>query len=130
MEVRTWEDLAAKIAALSPEQRKQPIQCVQPTPNDDDVQEMLQGIAIATVDEFGLSRCRSTHDNKHNGGDVVLLMDANPFAEDGSIVVAYELDDKDLQSSSDEPHEAKDYGSNAGIRCDTDDGPCACGAWH
>jgi hypothetical protein len=23
-----------------------------------------------------------------------------------------------------------DYGSNAGIRCDTDDGPCACGAWH
>lgn len=23
-----------------------------------------------------------------------------------------------------------DYGSNAGIRCDSDDGPCACGAWH
>ncbi len=23
-----------------------------------------------------------------------------------------------------------DYGSNAGVRCDTDDGPCACGAWH
>ena len=23
-----------------------------------------------------------------------------------------------------------DYGSNAGIRCDTDNGPCACGAWH
>jgi len=22
------------------------------------------------------------------------------------------------------------YGSNAGIRCDTDSGPCACGAWH
>lgn len=25
---------------------------------------------------------------------------------------------------------AVDYGSNAGVRCDTDDGPCACGAWH
>jgi len=24
----------------------------------------------------------------------------------------------------------KDYGSNAGIKCDMDDGPCACGAWH
>ncbi len=24
----------------------------------------------------------------------------------------------------------KHYGSNAGIRCDTDDGPCSCGAWH
>lgn len=26
--------------------------------------------------------------------------------------------------------DAKNYGSNAGIRCDTDEGPCACGAWH
>ena len=25
---------------------------------------------------------------------------------------------------------AKDYGSNAGIKCDMDKGPCACGAWH
>ena len=25
---------------------------------------------------------------------------------------------------------SKNYGSNAGICCDTDDGPCACGAWH
>lgn len=35
-----------------------------------------------------------------------------------------------------ESGEAKDknrlinYGSNASIRCDTDNGPCACGAWH
>lgn len=28
------------------------------------------------------------------------------------------------------PDTLKDYGSNAGVRCDTDDGPCACGAWH
>lgn len=25
---------------------------------------------------------------------------------------------------------AKDYGTNAGTKCDTNDGPCACGAWH
>lgn len=23
-----------------------------------------------------------------------------------------------------------EFGSNAGQRCDTDDGPCSCGAWH
>ena len=25
---------------------------------------------------------------------------------------------------------ANDYSSNAGIKCDMDSGPCACGAWH
>jgi hypothetical protein len=92
MKVRTWEDLLAKIATMSPEQRKQPIQCVQPTPNKDDVQEMLAGIAIATVEEFGFYKCRSTHDNKYNAGDFVLLMDASPFSADGA--VAYELGDE------------------------------------
>lgn len=23
-----------------------------------------------------------------------------------------------------------DYGTNAGVRCDTGSGPCSCGAWH
>lgn len=23
-----------------------------------------------------------------------------------------------------------DYGTNGGIKCDTDNGPCSCGAWH
>ena len=23
-----------------------------------------------------------------------------------------------------------DYGTNAGAQCDTNDGPCSCGAWH
>jgi len=23
-----------------------------------------------------------------------------------------------------------DLGTNGGVRCDTTDGPCACGAWH
>lgn len=26
--------------------------------------------------------------------------------------------------------EKKDYGSNAGIQCDVESGPCSCGAWH
>ena len=91
MDVTTWEDLAAKIAEMTDEQRNQPIQCVNPTPNEDDVQEMLPGIAIATVDEMGFCRCRSTHSNKYEPGDVVLLMDHNPFAEDGA--VAYDWTD-------------------------------------
>jgi len=24
----------------------------------------------------------------------------------------------------------RDFGSNGGVKCDTDNGPCACGAWH
>jgi hypothetical protein len=24
----------------------------------------------------------------------------------------------------------RDYGTNGGVRCDTNSGPCACGAWH
>lgn len=91
MDVTTWEDLEAKIAEMTDEQRKQPIQCVNPTPNEDDVQEMVQGIAIGTVEEMGFYKCRSTHSNKYEPKDVVLLLDYNPFAEDGA--VAYDWTD-------------------------------------
>lgn len=35
-----------------------------------------------------------------------------------------------LDEKFDIPEEGKDCGSNAGIKCDVGDGPCACGAWH
>jgi len=89
LEVTTWEDLAEKIAALTPEQRQKPIQCLYVTPNDSDVQECLPAIAMATIDELGISRCRSVYDNQYHGDDIVLLLDGNPFAEDGAI--AYEM---------------------------------------
>ena len=85
MEITTWEDLEAKIASMTTEQKRQPVQCLKPTANEGDVQEMLQGIAIATVEELGFYKCRSTHDNKYHADDAVLLLDANPYDPDGAI---------------------------------------------
>lgn len=90
MKIRTWEDLARAIAAMTPEERLQPVQCVNPTPNDNDVQECLPGIAFGTVAELQFYACRSSHNNKYCSSDFVLLVDGNPFAEDGAI--AYEWD--------------------------------------
>lgn len=91
-EVETWAELAQAILAMTPEQQKQPIQCCQPTPNCDDVQEMVSGIAIATVAEFEFAACRSVHNNKYCPNDVVLLMDANPFSQDGAWAYQWEED--------------------------------------
>lgn len=85
--IETWDDLVAEISKLSPEQRSQPIQCVLSTPNDDDVQECLPGIAFDTVANFGFHKIRSTHDNRYHGEDFVLLLDHNQF--DGSGAIGY-----------------------------------------
>lgn len=92
MEARTWDDLAAAIAAMTPEQRQQPIQAVLQTCVEDDVQECLCGIAIDTVEGLEIYKCRSSHNNRYCGDDVVLLLDGNQFAKDGA--VAYEWPDE------------------------------------
>ncbi len=53
---------------------------------------MARGIAIGTVGEFEFEGSRSVVDNKYHADEVVLLIDANPFAEDGA--VAYEMKSK------------------------------------
>lgn len=93
MEIETWADLAAKIESMSDEQKTQPIQCVKPTAIEDDVQEMLPGIALGTVEELGFYKCRSTHSNEYEALDVVLLLDGNRFSETGAEL--YELGDDD-----------------------------------
>lgn len=89
-EIKTWRNLFSALASLSPEQLSQPIQCCGPISDDSKVHALLSGIAIGTVDGFEFAACRSTHNNKYCPADVVLLMDHNPFAEDGA--VAYEWD--------------------------------------
>jgi len=36
----------------------------------------------------------------------------------------------ELRAELDRIEKSKTHRSNGGIRCDVDDGPCACGAWH
>jgi hypothetical protein len=83
-----WKELGEKIAALTDEQRLQPVQVVNISPNGNDVNELMPGVEIDTVDGFGIYAARSIVDNKRNGKEVVLLIDHNPFGEDG--VIAWE----------------------------------------
>ena len=83
-----WKELGEKITALTDEQRSQPVQVVNVSPNGNHVNELMPGVEIDTVDGFGIYAARSIVDNKRNGDEVVLLIDHNPFGEDG--VVAWE----------------------------------------
>lgn len=85
MIVTTWDDLGRRIAELTPEQRSKPIQCVLPGADLDKVFELLPGIAVGTVGELEVYKCRSVYDNKYHADDVVLLLDENLFSEDGAI---------------------------------------------
>lgn len=51
-------------------------------------------IAIGTVGDMGFAGARSTKDNRYHSEDIVILLDNNPFAEDGA--VAYTLVDPDI----------------------------------
>jgi hypothetical protein len=82
-EIDTWEDVGRIIAAMTPEQRKQPVQCVLADSDSDTVQVCLPGIAIMTVAQFEFEACRSVHNNKYCPDDVVMLLDINPHFEDG-----------------------------------------------
>lgn len=95
-QIETWDDLATAIAEMSEDQRRQPIQCVHPTPNGDEVQALEPGIAIGTVGEFDFTSCRSVHDNKYRPQDVVLLLDGNPFAEDGAVAYEWKAGEEDI----------------------------------
>lgn len=88
--IRTWADLLSALQKLTPEQLAQPAQTVLVEPSDDMVSECHPCIAIGTVDEFEIEAIRSTRDNKRHGEEVVILLDYNPFGEDGC--VAFKLE--------------------------------------
>jgi hypothetical protein len=87
-EIETYNDLLKALTGLSPGQLMQPIQIADP-PNNGKPTAMAQGIAIGTVGELEFEGARSVIDNKYHADEVVLLIDANPFSEDGAI--AYEM---------------------------------------
>lgn len=95
----TYGELLQYLQTLTSEQLNQQVQAVLPTPNDDDVQELMPAIGIDTVANWELEACRSCMDNKYHGEEIVLLLDYNPYAEDGAI--AYEWDM--TVDSTDEP---------------------------
>lgn len=85
----TWKALAEHINNLTPEQQLEPVQAVLVTPNEDDVQVGLPVIGVDTVQTWGFLKYRSSHNNKYCGNDIVLLLDHNPYSEDG--IYAYEV---------------------------------------
>lgn len=92
-EIETWLDLLQALRQIEtnhPDWLQQPIQCAPPEPDHSIPVGLLPGFAIGTVEGFELPGTRSTVDNKYHADELVLLIDHNPFAEDG--VVAYNWD--------------------------------------
>lgn len=96
-EVTTWQNLLDALKRLSAEDSpllQQPIQCAPPQPNHDIPVELMPGIALGTVAALELPGARSTVDNKYHAEELVLLIDHNPFAEDGAIAYSWEDEDE------------------------------------
>lgn len=87
-EVTTWGDLLAVLQEQIQVIRDKPIQVALIGPDSDAVVELLPAYALGMIADLEIAACRSVVDNKWHGDDVVLLIDHNPFAEDGAI--AYE----------------------------------------
>lgn len=111
-DVTTWRDLALAILDMPMEKQAMPVQCCNPTPCHDDVQEMVQGICLGTVSEFEFQACRSTHNNKYCPEDVVLLMDGNPHAAEGATMYEWKPDGTEVpEYGSDGPTKPEDQRS-------------------
>lgn len=127
--VRTWDDLLIAIVEMTPEQRTQPIQCVQHDADGDAVMECKPGIAFGTVEEMEFAKCRSVYDNKYHGGDFVLLMDVNQFGEDG--VVAWVLRGGEAMTPIYGKHGQTDLADQCGPSCGSyDDNDFKIGSGH
>lgn len=83
-EVRTWNDLLHAIEAMTPIEKLQQIQIAKP-PSDGRPVALARGIALGTVGAFEFEGSRSVVDNRYHANEVVLLIDGNPFAEDGAM---------------------------------------------
>src|ERR1035437_7052067 len=92
-ELETYGDLL-KFLQANPQYLDQPIQTVKETPIEDEVQVCCSAIAIGTVKDFEFYRIRSIVDNKFRPDDLVILVDGNPFGEDGA--VAYEMNSANI----------------------------------
>jgi len=79
-----WKALAECINQWTPEQQMKPVQAVLATSDEDDVQVGLPVIGVDTVQAWGFLKYRSSHNNKYCGDDFVLLLDHNPYSEDGT----------------------------------------------
>ncbi len=95
----TYEDLLIALNKLTPEQLKQPVQAVLPTPVEDEVQTCLTGIALDTVGNFEFYRCRSIHNNKYCKDDLIILLDTNPYGKDGARYYAWNDEDSEEEFS-------------------------------
>ena len=88
-----WKDLEQHIANMSELEKCNPVQVALPGPDLDKAVELMPGIAFGTVGSFEFEKCRSVADNKYHRDEPVLLIDHNPFDEDGAIAFRLEGDD-------------------------------------
>lgn len=85
----TWKNIADKISTMSEEDKNKPAQIFEAEALLDTVQPLKPIVTLDTVGNLEIMACRNIIDNTHNGADFVLLVDMNPYAEDGAI--CYEL---------------------------------------
>ena len=96
----SYADLLAALQTLTPEQLQQPVQCILPTGDEDEVQTCLRALSVATVAQYGFYKCRSTHNNRYCPDDVVILLDDNIAAEDGQIATQYDTVEESLSGAA------------------------------
>lgn len=86
-----YKDLLDALQKLTPAQLELEAQAVKPSMGDA-VHECLPIIVVDTVAALEFRKIRSTHNNKYCVEDVVLLLDSNPFAEDGATLYEWDLE--------------------------------------
>ena len=88
-ELITYKDLLTYLKTLTDKQLKQPIQIADPSPITEEPVVMQSGIAIGTMKEMEFYAARSVTNNAFNPNEIVILVDGNPFGEDGRIYTEY-----------------------------------------
>lgn len=83
-EITTWSDLAKAISKLSKAEKSQPVQVVKTHASDAAVNELLPGVCLGSVGSLEIRFVRSSTDNRKHEEHVVLLVDGNPFGEEGA----------------------------------------------
>lgn len=82
----SYRELRDALDNLSDEQLDQQVQIMLPDPDGDKILPMHPGISFNTIKHFlDDQKTRSSVDNEHHEEDLIILVDWNMYADDGSI---------------------------------------------
>lgn len=88
-DIETYQDLLAVLQKMTPEQLAQPIQVVKDCGDLSKPVELQPAFCIGTVKELEFNAARSSVDNVYHPEEIVIMIDSNPFRQDG--VIAHKL---------------------------------------